>query len=48
MLCTTQEIVSISNHQKMQDIEAYVSKVREEILAKGVRQRLEDQNKDQS
>ena len=48
MLCTTQEIMSISNHQNMQDVEAYVAKVRKEMLAEGVRQRLEDQNEDQS
>ena len=48
MLCTTQEIMSISNHQNMQDVETYVAKVRKEMLAEGVRQRLEDQNEDQS
>tara|TARA_R100001443_G_scaffold175_6_gene703 strand:+ start:427 stop:1485 length:1059 start_codon:yes stop_codon:yes gene_type:complete len=48
MLCTTQEIMSISNHQNMQDVETYVAKVRKERLAEGVRQRLEDQNEDQS
>tara|TARA_Y100000589_G_scaffold320504_1_gene350512 strand:- start:838 stop:984 length:147 start_codon:yes stop_codon:yes gene_type:complete len=48
MLCTTKEIMSISNHQNMQDVETYVAKVRKEMLAEGVRQRLEDQNEDQS
>ena len=48
MLCTTQEIMAISNHQNMQDVETYVAKVRKEMLAEGVRQRLEDQNEDQS
>ena len=47
MLCTTQEIISTSNHQNMQDVETYVAKVRKEMLAEGVRQRLEDQNEDQ-
>ena len=40
--------MSISNHQNMQDVETYVAKVRKEMLAEGVRQRLEDQNEDQS
>ena len=48
MLCTTQEIMSISNYQNMQDVETYVAKRRKEMLAEGVRQRLEDQNEDQS
>ena len=33
MLCTTQEIMSISNHQNMQDVETRVAKVRKEMLA---------------
>ena len=48
MLCIPHEIMSISNHQNMQDVETYVAKVRKEMLAEGVRQRLEDQNEDQS
>ena len=48
MLCTTQEIMSISNHQNMQDVETYVAKVRKRMLAEGVRQRMLDQNEDQS
>ena len=48
MLCTTQEIMSISNLQNMQDVETYVAKVRKEMLAEGVRQRLGDQNEAQS
>ena len=48
MLCIPHEIMSISNHQIMQDVETYVAKVRKEMLAEGVRQRLEDQNEDQS
>ena len=48
ILCTTEEIMSISNHQIMQDVETYVAKVRKEMLNEGVRQRLEDQNEDKS
>ena len=48
MLCIPHEIMSISNHYSMQDVETYVAKVRKEMLAEGVRQRLEDQNEDQS
>ena len=48
ILSANQEIMSISNHQNMQDVEIYVAKVRKEMLAEGVRQRLEDQNEDQS
>tara|TARA_E500000331_G_scaffold120389_1_gene117532 strand:- start:120 stop:272 length:153 start_codon:yes stop_codon:yes gene_type:complete len=33
MLCTPHEIMSISNHQNMQDVEIYVAKVRKEILS---------------
>ena len=33
MLCTTKEIMSISNHQNMQDVDTYVAKVRKEMLA---------------
>ena len=46
MLCTTQEIMSISNHQNMQDVETYVAKVRKRMLAEGVRQRMLDQDED--
>tara|TARA_A100001388_G_scaffold277331_1_gene268038 strand:+ start:358 stop:531 length:174 start_codon:yes stop_codon:yes gene_type:complete len=48
ILCTTEEIMSISNHQIMQDVETYVAKVRKEMLNEGVRQRLKDQNEDQN
>tara|TARA_A100001388_G_scaffold245757_1_gene204403 strand:+ start:94 stop:267 length:174 start_codon:yes stop_codon:yes gene_type:complete len=48
MRCTTEEIMSESNHRNMQDVENYVAKVRKDMLAKGVRQRLENQNDDQS
>ena len=48
MLCVTQEIMSVSNHRNMQDVENYVAKVRKDMLAKGVRQRLGNQNDDQS
>ena len=44
MLCSTQEIMSISNHAKIADVETYVKKVQKELLAEGVYQRLEDQN----
>ena len=44
MLCSTQEIMAISNHASIQDVETYVAKVRKDLLAEGVRQRLEDQN----
>ena len=44
MLCTTQEIISISIHQNMQDVETYVAKVRKRMLAEGVRQRTLDQS----
>jgi integrase len=44
MLCSTQEIMAISNHASIQDVETYVAKVRKDMLAEGVRQRLEDQN----
>ena len=47
MLCATQEIISISNHQNMQDVETYVAKVRKRMLAEGVRQRMLDQDEDQ-
>ena len=47
MLCTPHEIMSIPNHQNMQDVETYVAKVRKEMLAEGFRQPLEDQNEDQ-
>ena len=46
MLCMTQEIMSVSNHRKMQDVETCVAKVRKDMLAEGVKQRLENQNKD--
>ena len=48
MLCATQEIISISNHQNMQDVETYVAKVKKRMLAEGVRQRMLDQDEDQS
>ena len=35
MLCTTQEIISISNHQNMQDVETYVAKARKRMLTEG-------------
>ncbi len=44
MLCSTQEIMAISNHASIQDVETYVAKVRKDLLAEGVRQRLEDHN----
>ena len=47
MLCIPYEIMSIPNHQNMQDVETYVAKVRKEMLAEGVRQRMLDQNEDQ-
>jgi integrase/recombinase XerD len=48
MLCTTQQIMSISNHTSTQDVETYVAKVKKHLLAEGVRQRLEDQDRDQN
>ena len=33
MLCTTKEIMSILNHQNVQDVETYVAKIRKEMLA---------------
>ena len=33
MLCTTKEIMSISNYQSIQDVETYVAKFRKEMLA---------------
>ena len=44
MLCSTQEIMAISNHASIQDVATYVAQVRKDLLANGVRQRLEDQN----
>ena len=38
------EITSISNYQNMHDVETYVAKVRKDLLAESVKQRLEDQN----
>ena len=48
MLCVTQEIISVSNHRNMQDVETCVAKVRKDMLAEGVRQRLENQDEDQN
>ena len=48
MLCTTQKIMPISNHQNLLDFETDVAKVRKRMLAEGVRQRMLDQNEDQN
>jgi hypothetical protein len=48
MFCTPNGTIAVSNRASIQDVETYVAKVKKEMLAEGVRQRLEDQSEDQT
>ena len=42
--CTPHEIMAITGHERIQEVEGYTKSVTQERVAEGVRQKLEGQN----